>query len=263
MKSINSVIMVLMVMAISACGGSGGGGGGGGGNPGPTGGSATFSGITHGAGGTQCVKGGTRVNSYADSYNNAISCGNAGGTWHDDVNSYPAIGDVCRVGSRDFNLRATGSANLAEETACVNAGGSVVYRNTETSSYCDISAISPAVTCSDIGGVEYSTDVLTGSFISSNISGGTNTISADPTEVLTALGNPFGGLDNVTVTPAVITAEVTISNYWDYTISMSYSVSNFQSAVSPSVKFTATSPMSVNGSFSFSSNSVKIYYRPF
>lgn len=259
MKTLTNMILVAAALTLTACAGGGGSdGGGGGGTPTP---SVTLSGITHNSsGGTKCVKSGSLVTSYANNYTNSSSCASAGGTWSSA--SYPSSGDVCRVGSRDFNLRATGSANGAETTACVDAGGTVVSQNSETQSYCDISSVSPAITCSDIGGTEYSTEVLTGS-INSSVSAGTNTISADPTEVDNALGNPFGGLDNITVTPAVITAEVTISNYWDYPISMTYSVTSFQSAVSASVKFSATSPMAVSGNFSFRSNTVKVYYRPY
>lgn len=264
MKTATKTLMVIgTLMVFTACGGSGGGSGGNT-STSPAG-SATFSSLTWGYANNVCFSTSTigtpascSVNGTASSQLSTATC------------SVGTASIVCNVGGHSYGLVTSGSASA--DQACVAAGGTVqVTCKITTSGACSSAsgvwtpANNPSVgnstDCANAGGVFYATlQNLSGSMPSANLASGNNIITADPTDVATALGLSVSNLDNTNLNLVSMAATAAIGSYWEYPFYMtSASVYNFRST---DVEFSTTSPISTTsgGAITIKTNSAKIYY---
>jgi hypothetical protein len=251
------------IIALAGCSGSGGGSDSGSGTSGPTG-SATFSGLTRGSASNVCFS--------TTTIGTAASCsvdGTASNQASTATCSAGAANVVCNISGDKYTLATSGSTSA--DTACVNAGGTVqVTCKITTSGTCTgaggtwTAASSPDVSnstnCSNAGGVFYTTlQNITGSMPSASLIAGNNLISADPTDVATALGLGQSNLDNTNLNLVSMSATAAIGSYWGRSFYMtSISTYNFRST---EVKFSASSPVSTSSTITIKTNTAKIYYQ--
>ena len=259
------VLAVMMALTgLVGCGGSGGGGGGG--TPSGPAGSATFNSLTSGSASNVCFS--------TSTIGTPASCSVSGTPTNQTSLATCNAGTakvVCSVGGLSYALVTSGSSSA--DIACVGAGGTVqVSCPITTNGACSTASgvwtpannpnVSTPTNCSNAGGVFYTTlKQLTGSMPSANLTTGNNIISADPTEVATALGlfNGASDLDNTNLSLVSMFATAAIGSYWERPFYMTGpSVYNFRSTA---VTFSATSPISTSGSITIKSNSTIVYYQ--
>lgn len=268
MKKLNMVLTSLMVLTLTACGSGGGGdtgGGGGGGGGGGTAGSATYDSLSNSSASNVCFKS-------SGTFGTAGSCSVAGTPSIQNSSGTCSAGTAkitCTASGRVYTLSAGGGA--AADTACANAGGTIsvtcpilVQATCTTNSGSWTAPTSPDVStsgnCSAQGGTFYtSLSHLTGSFSIQSLGVGSNRVSADPTEVATAMGlfNGAFDLDSTNITLVSMSATLTLSNKWDAAAVMIPSIYNLRSSA---VELNVISAAATDSNVSVKTNSVMLYY---
>jgi hypothetical protein len=255
---------IFILFSLSACSSGGGDSSGGGGGTSSTG-SATFSSLAHNSSSNVCFS--------TTTIGTPASCSVSGTPTNQTSTATCNVGTptaVCRVSGVNYSLSAGGSSSA--DQACVNAGGTVqVTCPITTNGACTGATgtwtpannpnVSNSTNCTNAGGVFYTTlENLTGSMPTANLSVGNNIITADPSDVATALSlfNGTSDLDNTNLSLVALSATAAIGSYWEHAFYMtSFSVYNFRSS---SVQFSANSPMATTSAISIKTNSTIAYY---